>query len=82
MPRAVTLEVELEETRKLVSKLNENSRGYRDEIHRLKSKLVAVEQKAEHFDILLTAVNEHEMVKAAWDRFMVTLRMCGYDERK
>lgn len=35
--------------------------------------------KAEHFDILMNAVRENEVVKGAWNKFTMALRLAGYD---
>lgn len=65
--------------------LSENTR-HRDEVHRLKllldlrdKELVVAQTKADHFDILMKAVRENEVVRGAWDKFMVALRLAGYD---
>lgn len=44
--------------------------------------LAEAKTKADHFDILMTAVKENEVVRGAWDRFMMTLRLAGYDGTK
>lgn len=62
-----------------VAQLNENCRMYRLKITALEKRVAAAETKADHFDILISAVKENELVKAAWERFMMTLRMTGYD---
>lgn len=35
--------------------------------------------KADHFDILMAAVRENEVVKGAWNKFTMALRLAGYD---
>lgn len=32
------------------------------------------------FEQMMKAVHENALVKASWDKFMMTLRMSGYDE--
>lgn len=44
--------------------------------------LAEAKTKADHFDILMTAVKENEVVRGAWDRFMMALRLAGYDGTK
>ena len=41
--------------------------------------LAEAKRKADHFDILMAAVKENEVVRGAWDKFMMALRMTGYD---
>lgn len=65
--------------------LSENSL-LKGEVHRLKSllelrnkELGFAKTKADHFDILMRVVRENEVVRGAWDKFMVALRIAGYD---
>lgn len=65
--------------------LGENTQR-NDELYRLKllleirdKELVAAKTKADHFDILMKAVKENEVVRGAWDKFMMALRLAGYD---
>lgn len=41
--------------------------------------LAEAKAKADHFDILMGAVKDNELVKASWDKFMMALRLAGYD---
>jgi len=45
----------------------------------LEKRVKVAETKAAHFDILLAAVKENEVVRGAWERFMMTLRLAGFD---
>ena len=44
--------------------------------------LAEAKLKADHFDILMGAVRDNEVVRGAWDRFMMALRLAGYDGTK
>lgn len=62
---------------KLVADLNDSNR-------RLKARVDELEgyaTKARAFDAMMRAVRENEVVKGSWDKFMGTLRLCGYDQR-
>lgn len=37
-------------------------------------------RKGDHFTMLMRAVHENQLVKKEWERFMMSLRMTGYDE--
>lgn len=37
-------------------------------------------KKGDHFTILLRAVEENQLVRKEWERFMASLRLCGYDK--
>lgn len=74
-----SVEVQLKRAQELISQLNENCRNYRLKIDLLEKKVAKAETKAQHFDIMLSAVKENAVVKGAWDKFMVALRMTGYD---
>jgi arsenate reductase-like glutaredoxin family protein len=65
-----------EKSQALVTQLNKNCHDYRLKIEILQKK----EVKAEHFDILMKAVKENEVVRGAWGNFMMSLRLTGYDE--
>ena len=73
------LEKAYKKSQDLVVQLNENCRQYRLKIGLLEKKVDAAELKAQHFDIMMDAVRENETVKSSWDRFMMTLRITGYD---
>lgn len=75
-------EAKLQKCQDLVRQLNDNCRDYRLKIQALEGRLGKAEEKAEHFDILLGAVKENPVVKGAWDKFMMALRMTGYDGTK
>lgn len=36
---------------------------------------------AHNFEFMLNSCNENEMVKDAWDNFVMTLRLCGFDKK-
>ena len=66
--------------------MDENAH-HRAAIHNLKlqlevrtKELAEAQKKADHFDILMATVKENTVVKGAWDKFMMTLRMTGYDD--
>ena len=44
------------------------------------TKLHEKETKADHLDILMNVVKENDLVRNAWDKFTMTLRMTGYDK--
>jgi len=73
------LEERLGKSQELVAQLNENTRSYRLKIEVLEKRVKVAETKAAHFDILLAAVKENEVVRGAWERFMMTLRLAGFD---
>lgn len=65
--------------------MDENAH-FKASVHNLKlqlevrtKELAEAKHKADHFDILMAAVKENEVVRGAWDKFMMTLRMTGYD---
>lgn len=68
-------------SQELVAQLNENSRNYRLKIEVLNKRVQAAEDKATHFDILLSAVRENEVVRGTWEKFIMTLRLAGYDKQ-
>jgi chromosome segregation ATPase len=74
------IEIQLEKAQVLISQLNDNCREYREKITQLEDRLDACETKAQHFDIMIKAVQENAVVKGAWDKFMLSLRMTGYDK--
>lgn len=39
-------------------------------------------QQAYHFDMMMQAVHSNETVQGAWKKFMVTLRLCGFDKKE
>ena len=41
--------------------------------------LAEARNKAQHFDILMSAVKDNEVVRGTWDKFMMALRLAGYD---
>ena len=68
--------------------MDENAH-FKATIHNLKlqlevrtKELAEAKRKADHFDILITAVKENEVVRGAWDKFMMALRLAGYDGTK
>jgi hypothetical protein len=77
-----SLEDEIERSRKLISTLNDNCRDYRLRLDLREKELDRAKTKADHFDILMAAVKENEVVRGAWERFMMTLRLAGYDGTK
>lgn len=76
-----SVESKLQKSQELVAQLNANCYEYRKEINRLSHKLANCEVKAEHFDVLLKAIEENEVVRGSWEKFMMTLRLAGYDKR-
>lgn len=68
-------------SQELVAQLNENTRNYRMKIEVLEKRVRAAEAKASHFDILLGAVRENEVVRGTWEKFMMTMRLAGYDKQ-
>ena len=46
-----------------------------EQIEEIKSRYT----KGQHMEIFEAVIKENPMVAAAWDRFMVSLRLCGYD---
>lgn len=76
------IESQLEKSQVLVAQLNENIRGFRDKLDSANRRLEKCETKAVHFDVMMKAVNENVIVKAAWEKFMMTLRMTGYDGKE
>lgn len=70
----------LNKSQQLVETLNENARTYRLKISAMEKRISVAEEKVAHFDILLSAIRENEVVKGAWNKFMMTLRMTGYDK--
>lgn len=38
--------------------------------------------QAYHFDLMLKAVHSNETVEGAWKKFMMTLRLCGFDKEE
>jgi len=77
-----SIESQLAKAQELIVQLNENCRVYRLKIDVLEKRVDKAETKADHFDIILGAVKENEVVKSAWDKFVMTLRMTGYDGTK
>lgn len=73
------LEAEIERARKLISQLNENQRHYETQIESMEKRILATETKAANFDIMMKAVKENQVVKEAWNKFMMALRLAGYD---
>ena len=48
---------------------------FNSEIERIQENM----RKAKHMDILQSAIKADENVAEAWKKFMVTLRLCGFD---
>lgn len=69
----------LDKSQTRVANLEEHVRQNKMRIELLTKRVEKSEPKAEHFDILLGAIKDNALVKAAWDKFMMTLRMTGYD---
>lgn len=69
-----------------LSKCSSENAWRKEELHKLKlllelrnKELAAAKTKADHFDILMKAVKDNSVVRGAWDKFMMTLRLVGYD---
>lgn len=73
-----TMETQLRNSLNLVANLKAQVARLEEENEHLSQQSI----KAQHFDMMLDAVKENEVVRSAWDRFMVTLRMAGYDGKK
>lgn len=72
-----------------LAKVTSENAWHKGQLHEAKlrlevrdKELAEVKTKAAHFDILMEAVRENEVVRGAWDRFMMTLRLAGYDGTK
>ena len=39
-------------------------------------------QQAYHFDMMMRAVHNNETVKGSWKKFVMTLRLCGFDKEE
>ena len=72
-----------------LAKVTSENAWHKGQLHETKlrlevrdKELAEVQTKAAHFDILMNAVRENEVVRGAWDRFMMTLRLAGYDGTK
>ena len=74
------IETQLKKAQDLIAQLNENCRDYRLKLEVRTRELAEAKKKADHFDILMATVKENAVVKGAWDKFMMTLRMTGYDD--
>jgi septal ring factor EnvC (AmiA/AmiB activator) len=70
-----SVESKLQRSQELVSQLNTNCYEYRKEIARLNKKLADCEVKAEHFNIIIKAINENDVVRGTWDKFMMAFRL-------
>lgn len=70
----------LDQSQVRVANLESNVRQLQNQLADYARRLNKSEPKAKHFDILLTAVKDNKLVKAQWDKFMMTLKMTGYDQ--
>lgn len=48
----------------------------------LRSQLHDRLQQAYHFDMMMKAVRSNEIVEGAWKKFVMTLRLCGFDKEE
>ena len=69
-----------------LAKVTSENAWHKGQLHETKMRLevrdkelAEAKRKADHFDILMAAVKENEVVKGAWDKFMMALRLAGYD---
>lgn len=69
-----------------LAKVTQENAWNKGQLHEIKMRLevrdkelAEAQRKADHFDILMAAVKENEVVRGAWDKFMMALRMTGYD---
>lgn len=74
--------VTLRKSQDRVAELIEQSRSYKTKIEILEKKSIEFETKARHLDALIKPIQENEMVRSSWDRFLMSLRLAGYDESK
>lgn len=58
-----------------IGKLNEQIRDLKAKNDELEAQVVT----GRMFELMMKAVHENAVVKGAWDKFMMTLRMTGYD---
>lgn len=58
-----------------IGQLNEQIRKLKEENAKLEEQAVT----GKMFEVMMKAVHENPVVKGAWDKFMMTLRMTGYD---
>lgn len=72
----------LDQSQVRVANLESNCYQLKTQLADLNRRLAKAEPKANHFDVLLSAVKDNKLVKAQWDKFMMTLRMTGYDGTK
>ncbi len=70
----------LEKSQTRVAGLEETVRQLKMRIELLNKRIEAAEPKAQHFDILIKAIKENSIVSGAWDKFMMALRIAGYDK--
>jgi hypothetical protein len=76
------LRSELERSQIRVRQLLDREAAMVKEKQELVRRLNDCEPKARDFNVLLTAIKENQLVKGAWDRFTMTLRMTGYDKNQ
>ncbi|MNK56470.1 hypothetical protein D3C87_755110 [compost metagenome] len=90
------LEAKLEYAEKLIARYLERDMIYQDLIAKTKianfenlnaeERLILITKirdtyvKGKHMEIFESAIRENELVAGTWNKFMVALRLCGYDE--
>lgn len=77
-----SVEDQLAKANQEISRLREMHKTSQMRLQIRDKELAEAKRKADHFDILMTAVKENEVVRGAWDKFMMTLRLAGYDGTK
>lgn len=58
-----------------IGQLREENRKLKETINKMEVQVVT----GQAFEQMMKATHENEVVKGSWDRFMMTLRMAGYD---
>jgi len=72
----------LDKSQTRVANLEAHVRTLKEQMGDMNRRLSSCEPKAQHFDELLKAVKGNELVRAAWDKMMMTLRITGHDKRE
>lgn len=67
---------------KLIDDLNHSVRTERTRREKAEARVLELEQDAAHgraFLSMMKATRENDVARGAWDKFVATLRLCGYD---
>ncbi len=70
----------IEAQAKIISRLNDDVKQFKNRALAAEAKVDLHKQSHEYYMMIQDACRDHETVRAAWDQFLLVVKMCTEDE--